>query len=443
MVTTTLRITKRAVDGMEADDTFWDAEVAGFCVRCRAGKVKSYGLKYREGRGRTARQRWFTIGRHGAPWTVETARTEAKRLLATVAAGGSPMDAELTARQAPTTDEMFDRWLAEHVEPKRKPRTAEGYRTLLEIARPKIGRMKVEAVTRANVSRLHHELRTTPYNANRLLAVLSSAFGWAEKVGLRTEDTNPARKIERYREEARERFLSDDELIRLGEVLREAEEGHRALAAFEVALQVWRRQNTEGRRRAIYGATATRPRRPEVAIEVSPYTVAAIRLLILTGARMGEILGLRWEWIDTAVGLIRPPDSKTGKKTIELPPAAIALLDELPRVEGNPHVIVGEREGAALVNLEKPWRRIRTRAGLDDVRLHDLRHTFASKAIGAGYSLRVAGSLLGHTQAATTQRYAHVADTVRRRAAETVGAEIAAALAGIGADATEPKKPQA
>lgn len=430
MATTTVRITKRAVDGMRADDTLWDAEVAGFCVRCRGGMAKSYGLKYREGRGRAARQRWFTIGRHGAPWTVETARIEAKRLLAHVAAGGTPMGEAQVARQAPNMNEMLDRWLAEHVEPKRKQRTAEGYRILLELARPKIGKLKVEAVTRANIASLHHDLRATPYNANRLLAVLSSAFGWAEKIGLRTEDTNPARKIERYREATRERFLSDEELVRLGEALREAEVGHRELMSFEAALQVWRRANQEGRDRAVYGATASRPRKPDIAVSASLYAVAAIRLLILTGARLSEIIDLRWEWVGINSGLISLPDSKTGKKTIELPLAAISLLLDIPRVEGNPHVIVGDREGAALVNLQKPWQRIRARAGLHDVRLHDLRHTFASKAIGAGYSLRVAGSLLGHTQAATTQRYAHVADTVRRRAAETIAADIAAAMGG-------------
>jgi integrase len=167
--------------------------------------------------------------------------------------------------------------------------------------------------------------------------------------------------------------------------------------------------------------------------EGSPYAVAAVKLLVFTGARLGEILGLEWEWIDLERGEARLPDSKTGAKTVHLPPPALAVLVELPRHERNPHVIVGGRPGAALVNLEKPWRVIRAAAGLDDVRLHDLRHAFASVAASSGMGLPIIGKMLGHTQAATTHRYAHLASDPVKAAAATVAAKIAAAMtAGNG-----------
>jgi integrase len=164
----------------------------------------------------------------------------------------------------------------------------------------------------------------------------------------------------------------------------------------------------------------------------SPYAVAAVKLLVFTGARLGEVLGLRWEWIDFERGEARLPDSKTGAKTLHLPPPALAILAELPRLDGNPHVIAGAKEGAALVNLEKPWRAIRKAAGLDDVRLHDLRQAFASIAASSGMGLPIIGKMLGHTQAATTNRYAHLASDPVKAAAAVAGKIAAAMSVGSG-----------
>jgi integrase len=160
------------------------------------------------------------------------------------------------------------------------------------------------------------------------------------------------------------------------------------------------------------------------------YQVAAVRLLIFTGARMSEILTLRWEWIDLDNGLVRLPDSKTGAKTIHLSAPARAVLSALPRVKGNPYVIVGAKSGAHLVNLEKPWRRIRADAELPDVRLHDLRHSFASFGAGAGMGLPMIGKLLGHSHPQTTARYAHLDHDPVKAANEAIGRRIAAAMAG-------------
>jgi integrase len=216
-------------------------------------------------------------------------------------------------------------------------------------------------------------------------------FNLAERWGMRPDGSNPCRHVEKFAERKRERLLSPAELARLGD----------ALAAYDG----------------------------------SPYAVAAVKLLVLTGARLGEVLGLRWEWIDFERGEARLPDSKNGAKTLHLPPPALAVLAVLPRLDGNPYVIVGAKESTALVNLEKPWRAIRRPAGLDDVRLHDLRHAFASVAASSGMGLPIIGKMLGHTQAATTARYAHLASDRVKAAAAAVAGKIAAAMDGGSGDA--------
>jgi integrase len=392
------KITKRSVDALKLADrvetVFWDPELKGFGVRMQRGGVKSYILHYRAGHGRGAPLRKLTIGRHGSPWTPKTARDEAKRLLGLVAHGVDPAADKMARKQAPTMAELAERFLAEHVEAKRKASTAIEYRRLLDkIILPALGKRKVADVTRADVTKLHHANRAAPYQANRVLAVLSKLFNLAERWGLRPDHSNPCRHIEKFDERKRERMLSPAELARLGDTL------------------------------GTYDG--------------SPYTVAAVKLLVFTGARLGEVLGLRWEWIDFERAEARLPDSKSGAKTLHLPPPALAVLGELPRLDGNPHVIAGAKEGAALVNLEKPWRAIRRMAELEDVRLHDLRHAFASIAASSGMSLPIIGKMLGHTQPQTTQRYAHLASDPVKIAAAAVAGKIAAAMTGASGDADE------
>jgi len=396
------KITIHSVECLSGEEgkevTLRDAALAGFEVRARAGGARVYGIRYRAGTGRGAPMKRYTIGKHGAPWTAETARAEAERLLALVALGKDPAGAKTEAKAAPTVADLAERFLAEHAEAKRKASTAREYRRLIEhVIRPPLGKKRVADVTRQDVTKLHLSRRATPTEANRALACLSTMFNLAEGWGLRPDGSNPCRHIEKYRQQRRERFLSPEELGRLGD----------ALAAYDG----------------------------------SPYNAAAIKLLVFTGARLGEVLGLQWQWIDFERGEARLPDGKTGAKTLHLPPPAVAVLAELPRVEGNPHVIVGAVAGAALVNLEKPWRAIRNAAGLDDVRLHDLRHAFASIAAASGMGLPIIGKMLGHSRPQTTARYAHLASDPVKAAVAAVAGKIAAAMAtgsGAGRDTAAP-----
>jgi integrase len=290
-----------------------------------------------------------------------------------------------------TVGDLADRFITVHAKTKKKPssRVADERNLRLHI-RPALGRKLVTEVARADIQKLHHDMRETPGAANRCLALLSTMFNLAEKWGLRTDATNPVRHVERYPEKKMERFLSAEELARLGVVLAETE-----------------RTSSE-----------------------SPMAVAAIRLLIFTGARKGEILGLRWDEINTEDATARLADSKTGAKTLFLSAPALEVISNLPRVEGNPYVMAGKKPGAQFVNVDTPWFRIRARAGLDDVRIHDLRHSFASMAAADGLSLPTIGALLGHTQAATTQRYAHLAADPLKQASDLIGRRMAAAMRG-------------
>ncbi|MGB6767925.1 MAG: tyrosine-type recombinase/integrase [Methyloceanibacter sp.] len=383
-------ITKRALDAAGArsiDSYLWDRELHGFGLKVTPAGSKVYLVQYQLG-GRKGRPRRVTIERHGEI-TPTFARAEAKRLLGEIAAGRDPAIERDKAKAGKSLAVVLDQFMAEHVRPKLKASTAREYERSAKLyIVPRLGRRPVGELMRQDIAKLHHELGDTPYQANRTLALLSKFFGWAEKHGLRPDGSNPCRHVEKYREGRRERFLSQAELARLGDALREAEQDKTC----------------------------------------SPWVIAAIRLLALTGMRRNEILTLRWEHVSEEHEGLFLPDSKTGRKAVHLSPPALALLQAIPRLECNPYVICGERPGRHLVNIEKPWRRIRGAAKLDDVRLHDLRHSFASVAASDGQSLIVIGKMLGHSQPATTARYAHLADDPVKAASDAVGRHIAAAM---------------
>jgi len=399
------RITKRAVDAAKArsaDNYLWDDELTGFGLKITPAGRRVYLVQYRLG-GRKGRTRRVTIGQHGE-LTPTDARSEAKRLLGEIAAGRDPATERDKARADKSLGAVLDQYMAEHVKPKLKPSTVEEYQRLVRLyVKPRLQNRAVGELKRPDIARLHHELSDKPYQANRVLAFLSALLNWAEKHGLRPDGSNPCRHVEKYREGRRERFLSQVELGRLGDALREAEETK----------------------------------------SCSPWVVAAIRLLTLTGARRNEILTLRWEHVNEEHGSLMLPDSKTGRKTVHLNAPSLAVLHSIPRLEANSYVICGEKAGGHLVNLEKPWRRIRAAAKLDNVRLHDLRHSFASVAASGGQSLVVIGKMLGHSKPATTARYAHLADDPVKAASEAVGRHIASAMAGnSGGDVVDLAKSQ-
>lgn len=385
------KLTKRIVDAAEIRATeyfIWDDDIPGFGLRVLPSKRKSYIVQYRAGR----RSRRMSLGL-STVLTCEQARTRAIAIIAAAKNGEDPAAKRDADRQAITVKELAERFDKEHISVRVKESTAKGYRRMLErVIVPALGRHRVTEVTRADIAKIHHDLRHIPYDANRCLEIISKMFSLAEMWGLRPEGTNPRKHIKKYPEEKRERFLSAAELRRVGEVLREMED--------------------EG-------------------IEL-PSAVAAVRLLILTGCRLGEIMTLKWEYVDIPGKALRLPDSKTGAKVVHLGQPAIEVLEKIKRVETNPWVIVGTKSGAPLSDLQPFWQRVRARAGLKDVRIHDLRHTFASTAVAAGQGLPMIGKLLGHTQVQTTARYAHLAADPVKEAANQVSESIATMI-GVNA----------
>jgi integrase len=329
-----------------------------------------------------------------------------------VAHGHDPAGDRTTERGTPTIAELAERFLTEHVETKRRPGTAAFYRHILtKIVLPDIGTSKADKVTRAQIAKLHAKLHKTPFQANRMLAVVGSMYTFAGRAGTVPEGTNPVRKIDKFKEHRRERFLTSAELEQLGVAIREA----------ETKGIPWEVNEAKPKARHL-------PKPKNRFTRIGTSAAAAIRLLLFTGCRLREILHLKWEHVDLERGLLFLPESKTGRKTIILNAPALAVLCELERLGS--YVIPGDDIEKPRSDLKRPWETVSKRAGLDGVRLHDLRHTYASFGAGGGVGLPIIGKLLGHTQSATTARYAHLDNDPLRRAAENIGGRIAAALVG-------------
>lgn len=383
-----VKLTKRSVEALRAPpgrDLFaWDSELPGFAVRVKASGVRSYLVKYQAGR----RARWYTLGRHGR-MTTDEARRAARQVLAAADRGEDPAEQRRKARGEPRVSDLTDAYL-EHLREKRKASTLTEAERLFRVEiSPRLGRRQVSSISREDVERLHRELgKRAPVVANRAVAYLGAALRHAQRSGL--DVPNPCEHLTRYRERKRDRFLTAPELARLGQALADVE-----------------RESTE-----------------------LPTALLAVRLLALTGMRRGEVLGLRWNEVDFEHRCLRLSDSKSGAKVVPLSAPALELLAKAPREEGNPYVIAGKLPGRPLVGLPKIWQRLRQRAGLLGVRLHDLRHSHASIGVGLGFDLYLVGKLLGHADQATTQRYAHLAEDPVRAAGERIASEIAAALEG-------------
>jgi integrase/uncharacterized protein (DUF433 family) len=382
------KLTKRMVESLpkKAENYIhFDSELPGFGVRVMPSGKRFFLIQYRR-HGRTRR---VMLGQFG-PVTAELARQQALRLLGQVKGAGADPAADRDAeREATTVSQLGRRFLDQYVPARCKPATQREYTRCVELfIEPFFKTQRVRSVATADVAEFHGAFSHIPYQANRALGVLSKMMNLAETWGVRPKHSNPCEDIEKYPEHKRERFLSTGEIEALGE----------ALDAYETI-------NTE-----------------------SFYAATAYRLLLLTGCRLSEIQTLQWTFVYLDESELRLPDSKTGAKTVYLGEAAVEILRAMPRVADNPYVIAGQKPRTHLTDLQRPWHKVREAVGLDDVRIHDLRHTFASGGLAVGEGLPMIGKLLGHTQVQTTARYAHLAADPVKAAATKIAETLAAAM---------------
>ena len=406
---------------------FYDSDLAGFAIRVEPSGRTTFFIEYRPGAGgRSVVKRRFTIGTT-AEFTPEEARDEAEKLLARIRLGDDPAATKAKAKTVPP----FAKFATEHLDameeiaekhPEQailRPGTIRNYRSLLKRhVGPAIGSRQMDAIAKDEIKRLHTRVgRKAPTTANRCLEFIGSIYRAADDAGYVEEGTNPARGIKSFKERRRERFLSTEELARLGEAIRIAE---------------------------TTGIPYVPPERPgkklkHVPKNVAPtiideHTAAALRLLIFSGARLREILHAEWSNIDLRRGILTV-FSKTGRRHIVLPAPALEVIASLPRTNRR-YLILSSDPDRPKADLARPWRAIRKMAGLEGVRLHDLRHSFASVAVSGGASLPMIGALLGHASPATTARYAHLSNDPVRAAAEAAAGAIAGAMGGKRADVT-------
>lgn len=415
----------------------FDTAVPGFGLRVYPTGRKSWVFVYRPHPGGASTPKKTALIGTTDDFTPDQARRLADQMRATVKTGGDPQAAKNEQRDAPTVKDVSDAFLSDHVKPKRAGSTAEHYQALLDAyVLPRLGAKKAKDVTGRDMSALHAEIGSDrvlkdgtevagrPYQANRMLAVVSAMYGWASgPVALVPKGCNPAADIERYSEKQRGRVLDPDELSALGTAIRLAE--------------------TDGLPWTINpkGQVKHVPK-GERKTTISQFAAAAIRLLILTGARLREILNLKWSDVDFERGLLILDKHKTarksGTKSIVLNPPALEVLSGLPRL--GVYVIAGDTAGQKdekpRADLKRPWALVRQQAGLGDLRIHDLRHNFGGFGAGGGTSLLVIGKLLGHSpqNPQTTARYGHLAADPLRKATNTIGSALAAAMGDRPAD---------
>ena len=403
-----LRINKTIVDSAKpdaADYFLWDKDLKGFGLKVSKGGRKAYVCQYRTAGGRSGDARRLTIGAHGSPWTVDTARSEAKKILGRAANGEDPALEKQDLKKRLSVAELCDQYLKHGCATKKASTLTTDRGRIERHIKPLIGRKKVQDVTRADIKKFLQDIahgktaadiktgkrgraivRGGEGTATRTVGLLGGIFAYAVDCGM--IDMSPVLGVKRFADKRGNRYLSQQELVTLGEAIRRAE--------------------SEGE---------------------NPSALAVLKLLVFTGARKGEIERLTWPEVDFVAGYLKLADSKTGQKAIPLNAGALQVLHDLARIEGNDHVFPAYRGDGYYEGTPKVWERIRSKAGIQDVRLHDLRHSFASIAVSGGASLPIIGALLGHAHSATTQRYAHLSDDPLRAASEAVGSQIAAALA--------------
>ena len=379
------KLSKTVVERIKAADqdvVVWDHTLPGFGVRVKPSGVRSYIIQYRN--RNTSASRRLTIGQHGPLLTLDQAKKQARATLADAMRGEDPVEIRKTARRAPSIADLAVDYLERHAVPKKRPKSVRDDRAMLDnIILPKLGAKKVDAIGRRDVEAIQVAMKDRPYQANRVLSLLSKMFNLAVEWKWRPD--NPARGVERYQEQKRERWLSDEELRRLCAVLDE-------------------HPNTRA--------------------------ANAVRLQLLTGARLGEVLTSRKEDFDLHRGIWTKPSHQTKQKRTEhLPLSAQALILVTLIIEtsdaGSPFLFPGNKPGQPLREIKKFWSAVMRKAGIANYRRHDNRHTYASHLVSSGLSLEIVGRLLGHTTTTTTKRYAHLADDPLRAAADRFGSKIA------------------
>ncbi|WP_415714472.1 tyrosine-type recombinase/integrase [Roseibium sp.] len=397
------KLTKSRIDkasSEKADYFLWDTELKGFGLKVSKGGRKTYVCKYRVGSGRTAPSRRMTIGAHGSPWTLDQARSEARKILGRAANGEDPAKEKQDEKKQITVAQLCDLYLEHGVGTKKQSTIATDKGRIERHIKPLLGSKRVPTVNRADIRRFLQDVaagktatdqktgkfgraivRGGKGTATRTVGLLGGIFAYAEDAGL--IELNPVRGIKRFKDKKGERFLSQVEMVALGQAMSDG---------------LKQGQNRQA--------------------------IAVLKLLMFTGARKGEIEALKWENVDLAAGYLRIEESKTGQKSIPLNTEALEILRELTRVSGSPFVFPALRGKGHYQGTTKVWRVIRERAGLSDVRMHDLRHSFASIAVSGGASLPIIGALLGHADNSTTQRYAHLHDDPVKAASEAVGSAI-------------------
>ena len=371
------KISSRTVSAFKGtsgkDMCLWDTEVKGFGLRVQPSGRRSYIYKFRTPDGRRRNRK---IGEPES-LTAEAARRIVLGMVSD-AALGKVVIVDKPKQKSITLRKMCDLYLEDYACLHKKPKSVEDdTRYINKDIKPRLGSKPLSEIRSKDIVKIHSSLAGTPIKANRLLALLSKIFNLSEEWEYRVANTNPTQHIRKYKETPRERFLTQDEIVTLEKVLADAE-----------------RNNA-----------------------VSPSVIHALRVLLMTGARLQEVLTMKWEYVDFEEGKINLPDSKSGKKTIWLSDKARDYIDAIPHKQGNAFVFPGQRTGSRLINLQKPWRKLRAIAEIEDVRIHDLRHTYASLAVSQNLSLPIVGKLLGHKSAKSTERYAHLYDEVMKDAA--------------------------
>ena len=416
----------------------YDTDLKGFGLKLmppstkNPAGAKSWIVEYRPGNGgRGVAKKRVVLGSIGS-LTPEQAREAAKTMLASVRLGADPSAMRAEKRGAKTIAELAPLYDAE-TNPLRKPRTVETYENYWrKHIIPAMGGMAASAMTKADVVKLHRTTGVdTKVTANRLVTLLAHFYEWAQDAKHVPKGHNPAKGVDRFKETGKERFLTPEELGRLGTALRLAETDGIP----------W--PSADGKPLSKHAPTQPQNR----LTKISPQAAGAIRLLIFTGARLREILHLEWAHVDFSRTMLFLPDSKSGKKPIVLGGAAVAVLKDLERLALAEARLIDPAARKPMSHyvfptadvrkpkpdIRRPWRLIQQAADLPGVRLHDLRHSFASVGAGSGLGLPIIGKLLGHGDVKTTAKYAHLDANPLRRANDVIGKAIASAMNGVAA----------